>query len=226
MKHLERIKTICDNYFNIDISVKTRAREYADARKMYYKLSRDLLRKPVKKIASIVNVDHSTVIVGSQRLDELISIDKDIEENYLTLRDKCLNDGAIFNIHTTDINNMANPYLKYLGKEDILQHSVMEYMKNKYSDVYCIHVPNEGKRTPFMQFKFKYLGGQRGIPDILIFKQNKKGKCGLAIELKVGYNKPTENQFNALESLKKANWECHWLNDYEKTIQIIDEYFK
>ena len=36
------------------------------------------------------------------------------------------------NIHTTDINNMANPYLKYLGKEDILQHSVMEYMKNKY----------------------------------------------------------------------------------------------
>ena len=103
MKDIERIKTICDNYFNIDISVKTRAREYADARKMYYKLSRDLLRKPVKKIASIVNVDHSTVIVGSQRLDELISIDKDIEENYLTLRDKCLNDGAIFNIHTTDI---------------------------------------------------------------------------------------------------------------------------
>ena len=45
MKDIERIKTICDNYFNIDISVKTRAREYADARKMYYKLSRDLLRK-------------------------------------------------------------------------------------------------------------------------------------------------------------------------------------
>ena len=121
---------------------------------------------------------------------------------------------------------MANPYLKYLGKEDILQHSVMEYMKNKFPNVYCIHVPNEGKRTPFMQFKFKYLGGQRGIPDILIFHQNKEGKCGLAIELKVGYNKPTENQFNALESLKIANWECHWLNDYEKTIQIIDEYFK
>jgi len=226
MSEVEKIKRICDNHFSIDISKRTRAREYADARKIYYKLSRDLLRIPVKKIASTVNVDHSTVVVGSQRLNELMSYDKDIKENYLTLRDKCLNDGSIFNIHTTDINNMANPYLKYLGKEDILQHSVMEYMKNKYPDVYCIHVPNEGKRTPFMQFKFKYLGGKSGIPDILIFQQNKKGKCGLAIELKVGYNKPTKNQFEALENLKKGNWECHWLNDYEKTIQIINEYFK
>jgi aryl-alcohol dehydrogenase-like predicted oxidoreductase len=121
---------------------------------------------------------------------------------------------------------MNNPFVKYLGKEDLLQNKVMTYLQTKYPDIYVIHVPNEGKRTPFMQFKFKYLGGKRGIPDILIFHQNKKNKCGLAIELKVGYNKPTKNQFEALESLKKANWECHWLNDYEKTIQIINEYFK
>lgn len=118
-----------------------------------------------------------------------------------------------------------NPYLKYLGKEDHLQHAVMNYLRHQYPYAYTIHVPNEGKRSRFEQFKFKYLGGVRGIPDILVFYQN-GFNCGLAIELKVGYNKPTENQQNALKSLKNANWEVHWTKDFETTKQIIDEYFK
>ena len=118
-----------------------------------------------------------------------------------------------------------NPYAKYLGKEDILQTHVMRYISLKYPKALYTHVANEGKRTPFEQYKLKILGTKPGIPDLMIFTPN-ANKSGLAIELKAGYNKPTENQFNALESLKIANWECHWLNDYEKTIQIIDEYFK
>ncbi len=125
----------------------------------------------------------------------------------------------------TKLDNLANPFQKYLGKEDILQHKVMEYLSYQYPKTYAIHVPNEGKRSPFERFKFKYLGGKAGIPDILIFKSNSK-KNGLAIELKVGYNKPTENQFKAMDNLKNSNWEVHWLNDYDKTVQIIDEYFK
>ena len=95
-----------------------------------------------------------------------------------------------------------NPYQKYLGKEDVLQSSVMNYLKLNYPNVFAIHVPNEGKRSPFERYKFKYLGGISGVPDLLIFAQNKK-YCGLAIELKVGYNKPTESQQSCLESLKK-----------------------
>lgn len=216
MRDVVKIKKVCDKHFNIDISKKTRVREYADARKMYYKICRELLPISVQEIANVVNVDHSTVIVGAQRLNDLIKYDRVTKENYLTLKYKSID----------VVKNINNPFVKYLGKEDLLQNKIMTYLQTKYSDVYAIHVPNEGKRTPFMQFKFKYLGGKRGIPDILIFHQNKEGKCGLAIELKVGYNKPTKNQFEALESLKKANWECHWLNDYEKTIQIINEYFK
>jgi hypothetical protein len=216
MRDILKIKRECDKHFDIDISKKTRVRKYADARKMYYKICRELLSEPVQTIGDIVNVDHSTVIVGAQRLEDLIRYDSITKENYLSLKYKCIDVVKIMN----------NPFVKYLGKEDLLQNKVMTYLQTKYPDIYVIHVPNEGKRTPFMQFKFKYLGGKRGIPDILIFHQNKKNKCGLAIELKVGYNKPTKNQFEALESLKKANWECHWLNDYEKTIQIINEYFK
>ena len=215
MKELEKFKKIFNKHFDIDISEKTRKRNYADARKIYYKLSKELLFVTTTEIGKSVNVDHATVIVGTQRLEDLLAFDKETNENYLILKDKC----------EKVVKSLNNPFYKYLGKEDILQHKVMNYLQTKYPNVYAIHVPNEGKRTPFMQYKFKYLGGKRGIPDILIFKGNKQ-KNGLAIELKVGYNKPTRSQFEALESLKNSNWEVHWTNDYDKTIEIINDYLQ
>ena len=41
MRDIIRIKEVCDKHFNINISKKTRVREYADARKMFFKLSRE-----------------------------------------------------------------------------------------------------------------------------------------------------------------------------------------
>lgn len=116
-------------------------------------------------------------------------------------------------------------YYRYLGKEDILQHNVIEYFYLQYPDAYVIHVPNEGKRSAFERFKFKYLGGQAGIPDILCFTPN-ANKGGLAIELKVGYNKPSLYQEKSLERLKNANWEAVWCNSFDKAKEIIDNYFK
>ena len=62
-----------------------------------------------------------------------------------------------------------NPYEKYLTKEDRLQNSVINYIKMQYPGTFAIHVPNEGKRSPFERYKFKYLGGTAGVPDILVF---------------------------------------------------------
>ena len=216
MRDIIKLRRTCNQHFGFNISKKTRVRKYADARKMFYKLSKDLLNETTHEIGKAVKVNHSTVVVGQQRLEDLLIFDKETQENFLLLKEKCIE----------MVKSIENPYKRYLGKEDLLQNKVMTYLQNKYPDVYSIHVPNEGKRTPFMQYKFKFLGGKRGIPDILVFCGNKKGKFGLAIELKVGYNKPTKNQYEALESLKKANWEVHWVNTYEKTIEIINEYFK
>ena len=118
-----------------------------------------------------------------------------------------------------------NPYEKYLSKEDRLQNAVMAYLKIKHPNAFAIHVPNEGKRSPFERYKFKYLGGVSGVPDILVFSQN-ANKCGLAIELKVGYNKPTPNQKECLKRLENANWGVYWVNNYDDAIKIIDNYFK
>jgi hypothetical protein len=103
-----------------------------------------------------------------------------------------------------------NPFAKYLGKEDVLQNQVMR--------------ANEGKRTPFEQYKMKYLGTKPGIPDIMIFEPNET-KNGLAIELKAGYNKPTPNQKKWLKELENNNWVAVWSNNLDECIEIIDKYF-
>lgn len=119
----------------------------------------------------------------------------------------------------------TNPFFKYLTKEDKLQHRIISYLKYQYPNLLFAHVPNEGKRSAFERFKFKYLGGSSGIPDLLIFKKNKY-YSGLAIELKVGYNKPTANQKAWLEKLNTNNWLAVWENDYDKCVILINKYIK
>ena len=119
---------------------------------------------------------------------------------------------------------MANGFHKYLGNGDKLQHSVMNFIEFQYPDALCAHVPNEGRRTPFEQFKFKYLGGKSGVPDVLIFDCNDSFN-GLAIELKAGNNKPTKNQIVWLERLEAKGWATYCLNDFEKVVEVIKKYF-
>jgi len=117
-----------------------------------------------------------------------------------------------------------NGYYKYLGQEDHLQHLVMTYLSTQYPDTLSIHVPNEGKRSPFMQYKFKYLGGMSGIPDVLVFKSTSK-YSGLAIELKIAPNKPTKNQKEFLDKLSASGWYATWTSSFEEAKTIINQYF-
>jgi len=214
MKDLRLVKKIVNDYFEINISDTSRKRDFVDARRFYYTLSREFVRNAtLEKIGGLVKKDHASVNFGIKTLHSFMQYDKNTQNNYLTLKKICL----------SKLDELANPYEKYLSKEDKLQHSVMEYIGFQYPNVYAIHVANEGKRSPFERFKFKYLGGKAGVPDILIFRSNGI-RNGLAIELKVGYNKPTDSQKESLEKLRKENWECHWTNDYDKTIDIIDKY--
>lgn len=118
-----------------------------------------------------------------------------------------------------------NPYHKYLGPEDHLQHSVMNYLRIQYPEVLSIHVPNEGKRSPFVQYKFKYLGGMAGIPDVIVFQGNEKYQ-GLAIELKVKPNKPTKSQKEFITKLNESGWYATWCDHYEQAVRIIRQYFE
>lgn len=108
-----------------------------------------------------------------------------------------------------------NPFTKYLGPEDHLQHQVVEWLRYQYPKLRYHHSPNEGKRSKFEQFKYKYLGSDSGFPD-LIFPE-----IHLAIELKVKPNKPTAHQLEWLEYFKSIGWTAEVCYSYEEAVALI-----
>jgi hypothetical protein len=71
----------------------------------------------------------------------------------------------------------------YLKAEDWLHFETAQYLKIAHPDVLWWHTPNEGRRTPFERFKFKWLGARSGVSDIIIVYDGRI----LALELKAVY---------------------------------------
>ena len=99
--------------------------------------------------------------------------------------------------------------------------SVATYLDMKKL-IWC-HVANERKTTHRQGHRLKRKGVKAGVPDCLIF--NPKGKYnGLAIELKIAPNKPTEKQMEWLTNLRVKGWYtcvCYSIGD---VIKVVDEY--
>lgn len=80
------------------------------------------------------------------------------------------------------------------------------------------HVPNEGKRSGRAGATLQHKGMKRGIPDILIFEAMDR-YIGIAIELKYGSNKLTQEQEVWLQRLSDR----HWLTGVCKSMnEVID----
>jgi len=116
-----------------------------------------------------------------------------------------------------------NPFLKYLGKEDHLQHQVYNYYLYTYrKKALFFHTPNESKRSPFERFKAKYLGILAGVSDIIMVKDHNV----LFLELKIKYNKPTENQEIFLANTKIFGFTSEIAYTFEDATKIIDEFME
>jgi hypothetical protein len=75
--------------------------------------------------------------------------------------------------------------------------------------------------------KAKATGYKRGFPDLFIYEISRiddKLYCGLAIELKVKYNKPTNEQRWWIYQLKDRGYKAHICTGIDEAIQIIDDY--
>lgn len=114
-------------------------------------------------------------------------------------------------------------YQKFIGKEDDFQKAVARYLDSL--GVLWFHCPNEGKVPVQYRAKQKAKGLKSGVLDILIFETRGKFN-GLGIELKVGYNKPSDEQKNWLFKLSEKGWQTHWTNSLDEAIEIIDNYLK
>lgn len=130
----------------------------------------------------------------------------------------------------------ANPYNKFLTKEDRLHIAVYNYIRMQYPSILCVHVANEAKRTTFERWKAKAMGLTAGVPDLMLFFQRefiddgKKGIfSGLALELKVIYangtkNKASDAQKKILNELAKNGWVARVVWTFEDAKKEIDQY--
>lgn len=59
---IEEIRNYVESKTGLDISRKTRKRQYVDARALYYKLSRENTDASLEEIGALVNRDHSSVV--------------------------------------------------------------------------------------------------------------------------------------------------------------------
>lgn len=94
------------------------------------------------------------------------------------------------------------------------QHPELELM---------FHVPNEGKRSVYSGAELKRAGLKKGVPDVML-PVARKGYHGLAIEMKAGKNKPTEEQKKWLTGLAKEGWLCYVCRGYEAAATVLGEY--
>ncbi len=130
--------------------------------------------------------------------------------------------GFFFEIKQADIIKPNPKYNKYVGSEDALQKSVAKYLDSV--GAFWYHCPNGGSRNGIEAAKLKAMGVKPGVPDCMILDQ-KHDYSGLAIELKVGYNKPSEHQLAIFDKLVERNWMVVVSWSLDEVIDLIDWYY-
>jgi hypothetical protein len=144
---------------------------------------------------------------------------------------------------------MANPFEKFLTFEDREHIRVVNYIKDKLSDVICFHIPNEGKKSAFERYKHSLMGNLKGCPDfVFMFPKYKKDTSiieyyGLFIELKTpehnrailkgkdagkivkSKGKLSESQKEVLSKLDKMGYKAVCCFGSDEAIKVINEYF-
>jgi hypothetical protein len=109
-------------------------------------------------------------------------------------------------------------------KEDQLQKAVARLLDST-GLVWC-HPPNGGNRSAATGALMKAMGAKAGVPDCLVFNTIDDAgwiKCGLAIELKVGKNKPTPSQIEWRDKLVSCGWRWVCCYSVDEVLALLRE---
>ena len=113
-------------------------------------------------------------------------------------------------------------------KEYELQKAVCKYL-DLQNVLYCGSMGGQYQVFKSQRIKAKATGYKRGFPDLFIYeisKIDKKLYAGLAIELKVGYNKATIEQRWWRDQLRDRGYMAEICTGVDETIEIINKYLK
>ena len=109
--------------------------------------------------------------------------------------------------------------------ENQLQQAVARLLD--HSGLVWCHPPNGGNRTARTGALMKSMGAKAGCPDVLIFCPFGTSLLqtwpGLAIELKVGNNKPTPTQLKWHEDLRACGWRVDVCRTVDEVLAVLRE---
>ncbi len=118
-----------------------------------------------------------------------------------------------------------------MTEEDKLQCAVAELLDTlgwQWS-----HSPLEGRRNPRTGALLKKKGMKRGVPDVMIYESwsdehpltdSWMFSFGVAIELKIGRNKPTTDQCAWLDALEQRGWKvatCRTMAEVQHVLRCV-----
>ena len=85
----ELVRSIVEEYYKLDLSVKSRKTTYVEARAMYYKLCRvHFPQLSLDRIGKEVDRDHAVTINGIKRLEGWLTYEDRIQKIYAELNEK------------------------------------------------------------------------------------------------------------------------------------------
>jgi hypothetical protein len=109
--------------------------------------------------------------------------------------------------------------------EHILQVNCINWFKLQYPRELVYAIPNGGFRHFSTAKRLKAEGVVSGIPDLFI--PSPMGEYhGLYIEMKYGYNKPSEAQKKIMAYLTKKGYLCVVCWSLDEFMQTINNYYK
>ena len=135
----------------------------------------------------------------------------------------------------------TKPTGAYVGSEDSFQCSAITAVRAIAASAgvdprLCMHIPNGGQRNAIVGAKLKAQGTVAGYPDIMVHHRSAmfdldvtdafgQFYCGLAIELKVWPNKPSEAQEAIHALLRNAGWRVVVCYGLDEVIETTKNYF-
>lgn len=120
----DRILTIVEQYYDFEITSKSRKREKVYARFIFFKLCQDFAKGfNMTKIGSHVNRDHAGVIHGMRQFGYIIDQDEIFKKDYYNLVNKC-------ELEKTKLDDLINRSIKVFGTIRI-NHPLKKYAQKK-----------------------------------------------------------------------------------------------
>jgi len=101
-----------------------------------------------------------------------------------------------------------------------------EWNHQAYPELFLLHhIPNGGRRDIVTATHLKAEGVKAGVPDICLPVARFKWH-GLYIEMKVGDNKPSDNQLDWIDKLRRQGYKVNVCYGWEQASEVIMAYLK